>query len=180
MITRKELLFCKSLDGIDIYRYKPTVGHWFLDSWKGFEEDSEKRTRRQRIRMFLEWLWGGYCIYYAALQDELVGYVLVASGGRRIVCSKRTDIVLGPYYTLSERRGSGLMTKMIKIVLHDLGIVYNSAYCYIKKDNIPSIKVATKCGFEEIGQAEMKGMLRKLHLTSNPTARFYIFRYTKK
>lgn len=177
MLEVKGLKLLKTIEGLDYYLYKPSLGHWFFEGWDGFAEDTEKHARKQKIRMFIEYLWGGYSIYYAADSTRLVGYVLVASGGKRITCSCKDDIVLGPYYILKEMRGKGLCPKMLHAVLHELDIPYNDAYCYIKKNNTASLKAAAKCGFEIIGHAEIKGLLRKLVLTENSGSMFYIVRY---
>lgn len=177
MINSHKLKYICEIDGIDYYLFTPTFGVWFFRDWDGFAEDIEKQSRKQQIRMLLEWFWGGYHIYYGAIHDELVGYVLVAAGGRRIVDSTKKDIVVGPYYTLKDKRGNRYMTKMIGSVLHHLERHYQNAYCYIKKSNLPSIRVASNCGFVNIGQAEMRGSLKKLFLTENDDSRFYIFKY---
>ena len=103
--------------------------------------------------------------------------MLVAHGGRRITCSQKEDVVLGPYYTLKDKRGQGIMPKILNATLHDLLDSYENAYCYIKKDNIASINAATKCGFQIIGQADMKGKLRRLYLTDDENSRFYIVKH---
>lgn len=177
MINNSKLEYLKSINGMDLYRFKPTIGHYFFEDWIGFEEDIEKHSKRQRIRMLIELLWGGYSVYYAGQGEAILGYVLVACGGRRITCSKKTDIVLGPYYTLAAKRGHGIMFCLLENILHELEIPYESAYCYIKKDNVASIKVASKCGFEIVGQAEMHGILHKLYLTQNNSSKFYIVKY---
>lgn len=179
MFNNPKLKYIKDIDGMEFYHFTPTLGHWFFEDWVGFEEDKDKHSRKQRIRMLIEWLWGGYSAYYAGQGEKLFGYVLVARGGRRITCSKKSDIVLGPYYTLSEERGHGIMESMLNTVLHELDIHYKNAFCYIRKDNVASIRVASKCGFKIIGQAEMRGALRKLYLTENENSKFYIVKYEK-
>ena len=69
------------------------------------------------------------------------------------------------------------MQRILNAALHDLPIVYENAYCYIKKDNIVSIRVASKCGFQIYGQAEMRGMLRKLYLSNSKNSMFFILKY---
>lgn len=179
MIDNKELTFIRSIDELDFFQYKPSFGRWFFKDWKGYMEDSEKQTNRQRIRMLLEWLWGGYRIYYVSLRDEIVGYVLVAPGGRRLTCSEKDDIVLGPYYILKEKRGLGIMPRILTAVLRDLQIPFKNAYCYIKKSNAASLRAASKCGFEIIGQAEIKGLLRKLYFSESNNSPFYFLMYKK-
>ena len=177
MINNPKLNYIKTVDNLDYYLFKPTLGHWFFEDWKGYLEDKEKHSNRQKIRMLIEWIWGGYRIYYVSKGDSIIGYVLVAHGGRRITCSQKTDIVIGPYYTLIEKRGQGLMPRMLNTILHSLSIPYKNAYCYIKKDNISSIRAASKCGFNIMGQAETKGILRKLYLTNDEKSKFYIVKY---
>ena len=177
MLNISELKYIKNVDGMDYYQFTPTLGHWFFENWTGFQEDKEKHSKKQRIRMLIEWLWGGYHIYYAGQGEKIFGYVLIARGGRRVTCSKKSDIVLGPYYTLSEKRGHGIMSRMLRTVLHELDISYENAFCYIKKDNAASIGVALNCGFEIIGEAEMRGVLRKLYLIKDKNSIFYIVKY---
>ncbi len=130
----------------------------------------------QNARRMVE---GGYCIYYAAQSDKIVGYVLVAKGGRRIRCSSKEDIVIGPYYTLKELRGQGFATKMIDAVLHDIGIEFKDAYLYIKKTNTPSIKAASKCGCRIICDAAIKGLLRNIISVKDGEGQFYILKYER-
>lgn len=177
MIRNSKLRYVKKIGDLDYYFFKPSFGHWFFEDWDGYLEDKDKHSIRQKIRMLIEWIWGGYCIYYAAKGDALLGYVLVAHGGRRITCSQKEDVVLGPYYTLKDWRGQGIMPKILNAALHDLLDSYANAYCYIKKDNIASINAAAKCGFQIIGQADMKGKLRRLYLTDDENSRFYIVKY---
>ena len=69
------------------------------------------------------------------------------------------------------------MSRMLRTVLHELDISYENAFCYIKKDNAASIGVALNCGFEIVGEAEMRGVLRKLYLTKDKNSIFYIVKY---
>lgn len=177
MINNSKLRYILTVDGLDYYSFKPSFRHWFFEDWDGYIEDKEKHSIRQRVRMFIEWILGGYCIYYAGKSESLLGYVLVARGGHRITCSDKKDVVLGPYYTLTAKRGHGIMQRILNAALHDLPIVYENAYCYIKKDNIASIRAASKCRFQIYGQAEMRGMLRKLYLSNSENSLFYILKY---
>ena len=179
MIMHHRLKYCISYNALDYYLFKPSLGQWFYKNWKGYAEDFEKRTCRQWIRMFIEWVWGGYSIYYASRDDSIVGYITVARGGRRITLSSKKDIVLGPYYTLKEMRGQGIASSMIETVLHDLGLKYESAFCYIKKTNVASLKASAKCGFFHASEAEIRGALRKLYPVNSGKGSFYIMKYDK-
>lgn len=177
MITNHKLKYCISCNDLDYYLFKPSLGQWFFKNWKGYTEDSEKRTRRQWVRMFIEWMWGGYSIYYAARDNSIVGYITVARGGRRITLSNKKDIVLGPYYTLEAMRGQGIASSMIETALHYLGLKYERAFCYIKKTNVASLKASAKSGFSHASEAEICGPLRKLYPVNLGKGSFYIMKY---
>lgn len=178
MILHQELKYIKSVNGLDYYLFQPSFNNWFFHDWKGYKEDTEKQTIRQWIRMLIEYMWGGgYYIYYVAQNKSIIGYILISNGGRRVTCSNINDVVLGPYYTLKEQRGKGIASKMIDSALHDFNISYKNAYCYIKKTNIASLKAASNCGFHIIGNAEIRGILRKLYLVDKDMGAFYIVKY---
>lgn len=68
---------------------------------------------------------------------------------------------------------------MIDAALHNFGLAYNNAFCYIKKTNVASLRASSKCGFRILGDAEIRGRLRKLHLVNDGMGAFYIVRYMK-
>ena len=74
--------------------------------------------------------------------------MLVARGGRRIICSDKKDVVLGPYYTLTAKRGHGIMPRILNAALHDLPIVYENAYCYIKRIILPQSELPQSVDFK--------------------------------
>ena len=177
MINSESLRYFKSLGGIDYYVYKPTFGHWYYREWEGYAEDKGKQTKSHWFRMCLEYLEGGYQIIYAAEGDQLKGYSLIARGGRRLKCSSKDDIVIGPYYTAKRYRETGIASKMISDVLNHLQLKYKHAFMYIKKDNVASIKVTEHNGAQCIGEASMKGLLRRLYMTDN--GMFYVMKWSR-
>ena len=177
MINTDQLRFIKSGSGLDFYEYKPRFGKWYYKEWIGFREDKKKHTKSHWLRMCLEFLEGGYKIYYAAQNDALVFYVLVAPGGRRLKGTSRSDYVFGPYYTAECYRGQGVATKALTEVLSWDDFNNTNVYSYIQKTNIASLKVVEKCGAKIVGQAIMKGFLRRLYHAEN--GMFYVVKYER-
>ena len=58
MINNSRLRYILTVDGLDYYSFKPSFRHWFFEDWDGYTEDKEKNSIRQRVRMFIEWIWG--------------------------------------------------------------------------------------------------------------------------
>ena len=59
MIRNSKLRYVKKIGDLDYYFFKPSIGHWFFEDWDGYLEDKDKHSSRQKIRMFIEWIWGG-------------------------------------------------------------------------------------------------------------------------
>ena len=178
MLDNHSLRFYKTINGIDYYLFKPSFAHWYFQEWEGYKEDKRKQTLSHWLRMCLEYLEGGYQIFYASENDVLKGYSLVARGGRRLKCSSKNDIVIGPYYTAKQYRGSGIAKRMIGDVLNHTELKYENAYMYIKKNNTASMKVAEHNGAQCIGEASMKGFLRRLYITNR--GMFYVMKWSRE
>ena len=59
MIRNSKLRYVKKIGDLDYYFFKPSFGHWFFEDWDGYLEDKDKHSIRQKIRMLIEWIWGG-------------------------------------------------------------------------------------------------------------------------
>lgn len=135
-----------TVDGIRYALYKPRGFRWYYSGYPEYR----KPTFKHAVRMFIERLRGGYHVWYMldAESGRVCGYLVVARGGRRLSCSSRQDIVIGPVWICPALRGKGLGTKGIRAVLLDLGERYRYAWEYIKTHNIASIRSVEKNGFE--------------------------------
>lgn len=91
---------------------------------------------------------GGYSILYLEQDGEILSYIIFLKANDRIIrdCEKN-DYYTVFLWTYPEHRSKGLATLMSKTMLQDLQLEYNHFYKTISKDNIPSIRVAEKCGF---------------------------------
>lgn len=170
MLQHKQLKYINSFEDVDYFLFKPRLFRCYFSGYSAYQ----KSTILHTIRMMIELLDGGYRVYYMALGNEIVGYGVVASGGRRLKCSDKKDVVLGPLWVCPEHRGKGLASKLVHTLLNNLGIKYKSAYEYIAKTNTASIKVAEKNGFVNIGAASMTGAMRNVRL--NPNGDYFVFR----
>ncbi len=170
MIENKRLKFIKSIDGYDFYFFYPSLAKWYYKNY-------DKLHVSRWIRLFIEYISKeSYFVVYIAKKDEILGYCLVAPGGRRIKCSAHKDIVLGPYYIREEYRGKGYSKYLINAIIRNLGIEFENAYDYIHYTNLPSIKASEACGLQQCQRVNIVGKTRKL--IEDPTGEYIVYRYT--
>lgn len=154
--------------GLCVYRYRPTL---FRPEYCLLH-----RTRLKRqLRLLFEYLHKGhYVFYYAVLDDKIIGYNMVAPGGRRLGGTTAQDGVTGPSYILPAYRNRGYNRAMKRIVFRDCG--FRRIYCWVHKDNQPSIASLKRLGFEPCGEVmEKKGLFRKQIVAENGDS--IVFRY---
>lgn len=121
----------------------------------------------RRIRFFLEYLRGGYRVYYLSVGEIIVGYNVVTPGGRRLKISTHKDIVIGPLYIAPDFRRKGYSTVLMKLTLEYCAYSYENAYDWIEKNNVPSIRTSLSCGFKECAHLNVIGICRKLVLAED-------------
>ena len=61
-MTIEDLPYVKTVDGIEYYRFTPRIGKWYYDNYPGYKRHSLSHN----IRMLIEYLEGGYEIFYMA------------------------------------------------------------------------------------------------------------------
>lgn len=156
-MTDKKLNYMIKIGNYEFYEYKPVLGRWLYRNY-------ETLTPQRWVRFLLEFYCEDrYVVYYMTLNSRVLGYCLVAPGGRRLSCSTKEDIVLGPYYILKDKRRNGYSKILIDTVINKLCYgKYKAAYMYIAKTNIPSIKTSQGCGFIECGQLNISKCFRRL------------------
>lgn len=168
MIMDDRLKLITQINNIDYYEYRPTFGKWLYRNY-------EKMPPQRWIRFFLEYIaTGKYVIYYMAKDNDILGYCFTAPGGRRLGCSYKDDIVLGPYYILPKHRNSGFSKELINAIIDNLHTDYNYAYDYINKGNIPSIRATEACGFERYSELNISRYFRRLKIVNN--GEYIVFR----
>lgn len=172
-MSRNELTFVKTIHDIDCYWFKPKIGKWYYTDYAGYK----KHSLSHNFRMLLEYLEGGYEILYMynSSLGGILGYILIARGGRRLRCSTPEDIVLGPIWVKPELRGKGIASKGIFTVLHELDIKYQNAYEYIQPTNLSSIRTVEKNGFSLFGSGSSKGFFKRIY--NDGGKEFLIYRY---
>lgn len=87
----QDMLSTVAIDGsFTLYKFVPTL-------FKPLLLEFEPISRTRRVRLLLEYLHREhYSVYYLSYLGELVGYCIAVQGGRRLRCSSKRDIVLGP------------------------------------------------------------------------------------
>ena len=155
------------IENIELHEYVPTL---FSPLYCNFEPMSLVR----RIRFLFDYLHKrAYRVYYLKVDNDIVGYCFITPGGRRLNCSTNEDIVVGPYYIQERYRGKGLSEILINTSLANSAYSYKTAYAWVFKKNIPSIKACEACGFIKYGELNVVGKIRRL--VEVPNGKYIIF-----
>ena len=152
MIDDKRLKLIKSENGINYYLFKPSLLCLYYNDkeFKHKYEPSHRFTLSHKLHMmwYILAIRRGYSILYLEQNGEILSYIIFVRANNKIIrnCGKN-DYYTIFLWTYPEHKGKGLATLMSKTMLQDLQLEYNYFYKTISKDNIPSIRVAEKCGF---------------------------------
>ena len=177
-LVHKRMRYLGIFENIAFYEYSPSFFcPYFMDYPKENHPNYESRLIH-KIRMMLEYIRGGYRVFYMVYDDNIVGHIVVANGGRRLKISTKSDIVVGPVFISPNMRGKGIGTTGILIVLNQLGLQYNYAYEFIHDDNIASIRTVEKNGYTFVGRVKESGLLKNLIKSSD--GNYVVYRYSKK
>lgn len=174
--SNKKLKFVKMVGDLRFYEYAPSLFEPYYFNYPKEDHPLYEKRLVHKIRMMLEFLQGGYRVFYMVKELEIVGHIVVTNGGRRLTVSKKEDIVLGPIFISPRFRGQGLGTIGINAVLNQLNLDYQYAYEFIKNNNIASIRTVEKNGYIFICYAKEKGLLKKLVPCSDGD--FSIYQYS--
>ena len=151
MIKNKRMKLVKTEDGINFYLFKPSLfSLYYDDKIKHKNEPSHRYSLSHKLHMMWYVMFArGLSILYLEQNEEILSYIIFVKANDRIVkgCEKN-DYYTVFLWTYPEHRGKGMGTVITKAMLNDLSLDYNRFYKTISKDNISSIKVAEKCGFE--------------------------------
>ena len=96
--------------------------------------------------------------------EKMVSSLLVVPTHFKWPFMGKDDVQFTYVMTNSEYRGRGLAKKMIQIMISELNHDVDSFWYVTDTENKASISVAEKLGFEFVGYAERKGLLRILKL----------------
>ena len=159
-------------DGYEFYEFTPSIRHLMYIA-------IHPMNIKRKIRLLGEHLHkGSYKVYYLEVHGALVGYCLIAPGGRRLKCSTPNDIVVGPYYVKKDERGKGYSKIILRTALDYCSYQYKNAFDYIKKTNLPSIKTSEACGFKTCGELNNVGILHRL--VEHPNGEYLIYKKEKE
>lgn len=180
MIYSKRLKLIKNENGINYYLFKPSLFSLYYND-KDFKHQDEP-IHRFSLSHKLHMMWymaaikGGYSILYLEENGEILSYIVFVRANNRIIrnCEKN-DYYTIFLWTYSDHRGKGLATLMSKTMLQDLGLEYNHFYKTISKDNIPSIRVAEKCGFSLEGDCVKTRWLHTIRKVDNGQQYLYVY-----
>lgn len=157
-----------------LYEYKPTL-------FAPFYYNMEPMRFVRRIRLMDEYLRKGHFkVYYLAIDGVLVGYNVLAQGGRRLSFSTSSDIVSGPAFIDPNYRSKGYNKLMKKLCYSNCNYDYDYVYNWVDKTNIPSIKSVEKMGFEKVGEVKVVGLRHRLIPSENGTCIVYRLPSLKK
>lgn len=173
----KRMNYVGTYSNIDFYKYTPTIFHPYYMAYPQENHPHYEKHLAHKIRMMLEYIRGGYSVYYMVYNDELVGHLVVATGGRRLKVSTKKDIVIGPIFISPSVRGMGIGTIGISVVLNELGLQYKYAYEFIADDNIASIRTVEKNGYVCVGRAKEVGLLKTLVESDN--GNYVVYKYSR-
>lgn len=163
-------------DGIEVYKYTPSLFMPYYNDYPKADHPPYERRFAHKVRMMLEYIRGGFNVYYFKINNTFVGHIVVSCGGRRLTISDKKDIVLGPIFVAPRYRNQGIGTVAIEIVLKRINLNYRFAYEFIVADNEASVKTVKKNGYEFVCHAREKGLLRTL--VQSPNGRYVVYRYS--
>lgn len=143
-LKMKQMQYLGCYGGIDFYQYTPTLFKPYYKDYPKEDHPGYEDRIAHKVRMFLEYLRGGYRVIYMRVNGEIAGHIVVANGGRRLAVSQKNDIVLGTIYITPRMRGKGIGTIGINTVLHKLDLQYRHAYEFIMEGNTASIRTVEK------------------------------------
>lgn len=163
----KKIGHVADMNDLSLYEFMPSL-------FQQLAVPLENISLVRKTRLFLEYLRGGYKVYYLVKGDLILGYCVVTPGGRRLKRTTKRDVVIGPYYICPEYRGKGYSKILVELSLKHCSYIYDNAYDWIHESNIPSIKCMESCGFNHVENLDVVGRLRKLVYNSNGAYRVYM------
>ena len=182
MISDKRLKLIKREDGINYYLFKPTLfSLYYNDRNKHSEEPPHRFALSHKLHMmwYILSVRKGYSILYLERDGEILSYIVFVKANSKIIknCGKN-DYYTIFLWTYPEHRGKGLATLMAETMLHDLQLDYDCFYKTISKDNISSIRVAEKCGFDNECECVKTKWLHTICRVERGTQ--FLYSYSKK
>lgn len=123
------------------------------------------------LRIFKNKSYSAYLLYN---NDELVSSFLIVPSHFKWPFMQNNDVQFTYVMTNGKYRGKGVAGKLIEKTITDLNQSVDAFWYVTDTENIASIKVAEKIGFQCEGTAERRGLLNILRLKSGKDARLKI------
>lgn len=158
---------------IALYEYNPTL-------LAPYYCNMEPMRFVRRIRLLDEYLKSGrYKVYYLAMDKVLIGYAVLAPGGRRLTYSSKQDIVCAPIFIDPQYRNKGYARLLKHLAFMYCTYPFEYNYGFIEKTNIASIKSVEKMGYEKVGELKVVGVTRKLVPVEDGAGTHVVYRIKK-
>ena len=120
---------------------------------KKFREEFSFSDRLKLIVRVLR----GYRLYMVTNGENLCAYTFLKRNYlHKYAFMRRGDFLINPYYVHPDNRSCGIARKMIEHVMNDLPDHHGRVWAVVKNDNLPSLSVLSKCGFELVGYSEKR------------------------
>ncbi len=167
---KQRILSVGRVDKFELIRFTPGI----LDLFGKYYPEKISLRRIIRFGMALKC---GYEIYYLTDGDKTCAYCTVQSGkSKRFDYSDEKDIIIGPYAVVESYRGNGVASRLVEKVLEIKKGTYKSAFAYIKKENIASIRTCEKVGFRYYSDAVITGLVRNVRKTNKTDSSYLIMK----
>ncbi len=131
-----------------IHIFKPTIRSLLP------KEFYKKFNFLDKIKLSFRFLWGGYLLYYLAIDGKIIGYCFLKHNwfGKYKFLNKN-DWLINPYYVYEEYRGNGYAQQIIEYMLKSQSGKNGKIFAVVKDDNIISKFILSKLGFIRVGYA---------------------------
>ena len=108
--------------------------------------------------------------------EEIASYIVFARCGKTVIeGSTRNDIFTVFVTTHPNYRKRGFASKIVNVMLHDIGLEYDTSYKTIVDSNIGSQKAAFANGYEILYPAKKSKFLRTMSKAEDGDWRLYSY-----
>ena len=163
VIEDKNCKLVSSNYGHSYYLYTPSFFHLYWKYDTNTIGPEFRNTLSHKIHQMIYLIFGGYYILYAVDDDKVLGYLIFTrSNNLRVENTTNKDLYTIYVWTYPEYRNKGIAQSLFKVMLNELNFKYDYSYHTIKNDNIQSIAVAKRLGYEELYEVIKAGILNTI------------------
>ena len=162
MISNRRMQFVNTLDGLDLYIYKPSLFNLYYEDGNKNDRPAHRSRITHLFHMWFYLLRGGYRILYLLDGEKIAAYLVYTQSGNSVVeGSTREDIYTIFITTYPAYRKKGYATLLVRELLHGIGLKYKVSYKTIDDDNIGSIRAAENNGYRSVCCSEKSRLLHR-------------------